>query len=100
MAGDGIAVDEKDLLALPHLQCRAQVDRDGGLADSALGVEDDNDLAAIGAVTARAVVHDRHGAFQTGDVVTAHHRQIRRPVGGHALHSDEHRLDSPPQRLG
>ena len=91
MARDGVAVDQQNPLVLADLQQRRDVDGDCGLSDSALGVEDDDDLAPSG-------IHlvDFHRE------VRVQHFAIARLA--YVLHGgfgpDEHGLDAPAERFG
>ena len=93
MSGDRVAVDEKDALTLTDLQHRGNVDRDRRLADAALGIEDDDDLAA-------AIV-----LIDLGDALGFEHAALRfdhpaaHVVGRHFC-ADEHRFDAPAQGFG
>jgi hypothetical protein len=83
--GDGVGVDQEDLLALPDLERGRQVRGDRCLPDAALRVEDRDDRRAV--------------APQVGiERVIAHEDRAAAVVDGVA--ADAHRLDAPAHRLG
>ena len=84
VSGDGVGVEQQHPLAAVDLQCGGQVERDGRLAHATLGIEHGDDRRPLGpGMRVQAMV----GFDDRADPMVDR------------LGANEHRLDSPAQRV-